>query len=290
MYNEPGIFDVILGFIFSWKMIASTVGLIVVTTVLVITPGKRAKVITSIAMFYDLEDPMRFMREIHHLLDDDGIWVFEQSYMPAMLESVAYDTVCHEHLGYYGLRQIQWMAERVGFELLDVEFNRVNGGSFSVTAARAGSRSSPVAAPIVEALKREERDGLGREEPYRRFRQAVVRHREGFRDLMLGTRARRELVVGWGASTKGNVVLQYCGLTSEDIRCIGEVNESKFGHYTPGTGIPIVSEQQAKDMSPDYLLVFPWHYRDFFVTREASYVDSGGRLIFPLPIPEVYPS
>jgi NDP-4-keto-2,6-dideoxyhexose 3-C-methyltransferase len=242
-------------------------------------PAKKAKVVTSFSMFYDLEDPIAFMREVHEVLADDGVWVFEQSYMPTMLETNSYDTVCHEHLEYYGLRQIKWMADRVGFTIADVELNDVNGGSFSVVVHKSGRGRAPGAA-VEQMLGEEKRKGLDALEPYTAFARRAAASRGELLDFMRKARAEGKTVAGLGASTKGNVILQYCGLTEEDIGAIGEVNSDKFGCYTPGTRIPIISEDDLLKRKPDYLLVLPWHFRRFF---QGSRKFASTRLFVPLP-------
>ena len=243
----------------------------------------RARIVTSIAMFYDLEDPTDFMRQVHDVLADDGIWVFEQSYLPLMIEQNAYDTVCHEHVSYYALRQIAWMADRAGLRILDVEFNDVNGGSFCVTAARQGSSHAADERRVGSILEEEDRLGYGESWPYDRFRQRVFRHRDELRALVNRINSSGGLVCGYGASTKGNVVLQFCDFTADDIPMIAEVNEEKFGCVTPHTRIPIVPEREVRAARPDHLLVLPWHFRDGIVGREQAYLAAGGSLLFPLP-------
>jgi NDP-4-keto-2,6-dideoxyhexose 3-C-methyltransferase len=245
-------------------------------------PGRKAKVVTSFAMFYDLEAPMDFMRQVHTILADEGIWVFEQSYMPTMLEANAYDTVCHEHLEFYGLQQIQWMAERVGFHVLDVEFNDTNGGSFSITMIKSPSR--PLEPEVQRILTKERESGLHTLAPYARFAERVSASREQLRAFVKEAVASGKSVAALGASTKGNVLLQYCGFTDADIFAVGEVNEDKFGALTPGSWLPIVSEQELLGREPDYLLVLPWHFRKFFIANKRF---SGTRLVFPLPELEV---
>jgi C-methyltransferase C-terminal domain/Putative zinc binding domain/Methyltransferase domain len=242
-------------------------------------PGKKAKVVTSFSMFYDLEDPIAFMREVHEVLADDGVWVFEQSYMPTMLETNSYDTVCHEHLEYYGLRQIKWMADRVGFTIADVELNDINGGSFSVVVHKSG-RGRARGAAVEQMLREENRKGLDALEPYAAFARRAAVSRSELLDFMRRARAEGKTVAGLGASTKGNVILQYCGLTEEDIGAIGDVNSDKFGCYTPGTRIPIISEDDLLERKPDYLLVLPWHFRRFF---QGSGKFASMRLFVPLP-------
>jgi len=251
--------------------------------------ASRAKVVTSIAMLYDLESPIDFMRQVREVLADDGIWVFEQSYLPSMLEMNAYDTVCQEHLEYYRLAQIRWMAGRAGFKIIDVELNAVNGGSFAVTVCKAAARLPENTAAIDAVFDEEQRRRLDQMAPYEKFKRNVFRHREELTSLVRGLRARGKKVFGYGASTKGNVILQFCGLAREDITCIAEANADKFGRVTPGTGIPIIPEDEARALKPDYFLVLPWHFRDYFLVKERAYLERGGKIIFPLPSPEVYP-
>lgn len=248
---------------------------------------RRAKIITSVSMFYDLEDPMSFVSQVGEVLADDGVWVLEQSYMPTMLAMNAYDTVCHEHLEYYGLKQIKWLLDRSDMQVLDVELNAVNGGSFSIVVSKKGA-PYPVNAQQIERVLQNENDlGLDTLKPYREFEQRVLHHRDGLRAFFAQCRKEGKKVFGYGASTKGNVMLQYCAITNDDMSCIADVNEDKFGAYTPGTLIPIVSEEEARMKKPDYFLVLPWHFRDSILARETSYLREGGKLVFPLPTLQV---
>ena len=242
-------------------------------------PGQKAKVVTSFSMFYDLEDPMGFMQQVYDVLADDGIWVFEQSYMPTMLDTNSYDTVCHEHLEFYALRQIKWMADRVGFKILDVEFNDINGGSFSVTVAKAHGDLTIVPS-IQKILDNEHSKGLDTLVPYQEFAERVVKTKRDLLDFIRTAHSENKTISVLGASTKGNVLLQYCDLTTNDVEFVGEVNPEKFGCYTPGTWIPIISEQELLAKKPDYLIVLPWHFRQFFISNKKL---SGINLVFPLP-------
>ena len=244
---------------------------------------RKAKVVTSIAMFYDLPRPMDVMRDIHDILDDDGIWVSEQSYLPSMLAENAYDVVCHEHLEYYTLRQFEWMAERVGLTVIDAEITPVYGGSLNLTMAKKSRRHRDAAPTVAAVRKREAALALDTLRPYENLAATAVRHRDVLRQFLDDSRAAGLLTVGYGASTKGNVILQYCGITTADLPCIGEVNADKAGCYTPGTHIPIVSEEDAHALRPDQLLVLPWTFRDGFLEREARYLAGGGTFVFPLP-------
>ena len=245
--------------------------------------AERVQIITSIAMFYDLDDPLAFVRDIAAVLAPDGIWYFEQSYLPTMLTQTAYDTICHEHLEYYALGQIQWMMTRAGLRVIDVQRNDVNGGSFSVTVCHAAAWHQPNVAAIDALTELERAARLDTLEPYQAFQRRVDAHRRELTALLDGIRSTGASVLGYGASTKGNVILQYCGLTVNEIPAIAEVNPDKFGAYTPGTNIPIISEAEAHARNPDYFLVMPWHFRENLIQREAAYLSRGGKMIFPLP-------
>lgn len=248
-------------------------------------PGRSAKVVTSFSMFYDLESPVDFAKQVASILDkDDGIWVFEQSYMPLMLERNSYDTICHEHLEYYGLEQIVWIADKAGLKIIDVELNDINGGSFSVVAAHKSSRYGDNSGVVSGLLKKEIEDGLRTLKPFEEFFLRTQNSKVALKEFVSDVNARGERIVGIGASTKGNVLLQYCGFTEDDIPVIGDVNPDKFGAFTPGTSIPIQDEKVVLQSDPDYLLVLPWHFRDFFI-RNPLY--KGRKLVFPLPVLEI---
>jgi cyclopropane fatty-acyl-phospholipid synthase-like methyltransferase len=247
----------------------------------------QAKIVTSIAMLYDLPAPQSFIDGIASILGDDGIWHTEQSYMPTMVAANAYDTACQEHLEYYGLRQIKNMAEKADLRIIDVSLNAINGGSFAVTLAKKASGYDDAGETVRELLAEEERQGFATLNPYRDFAKRVAYHRMELTRLVRELNSTGKKVIGYGASTKGNVLLQYCGFTTADLPCIAEVNPDKFGCYTPGTHIPIVSEPEAHAMNPDYMLVLPWHFRENTIKREAPYLNRGGKLLFPLPSIEV---
>lgn len=252
--------------------------------------NRKAQVITSVSMFYDLPEPLDFLRDVRGCLADNGLCILEMSYMPLMLERLAYDTVCHEHLEYYGLRQIQWMAQRTGLRIIGVTLNDTNGGSFRVTLTLERSQLRGTESTVRKLLDREQSRGLAGIEPYQDFAQRVKEHRDDLRELIAKIVQDGRVILGYGASTKGNVLLQYCGFTRQEISAIAEVNEDKFGTLTPGTHIPIVSERDAKAMNPDYYIVFPWHFRDFILQRESAFIQNGGRFIMPLPSIEVISS
>lgn len=248
-----------------------------------------AKIVTSIAMFYDLDAPIDFAQQIESILAPDGIWHFEQSYMPSMLRLNSYDTICHEHLEYYSLGVVKTILEKSGLRLVDVFMNAVNGGSFAVTAAKIDNKSVTINQSVIDwLLEQEDRMGLNTPRPYRDFEERVFRHRDDLTRLIRSLNADGKKILGYGASTKGNVVLQFCGLTSKDIPAIAEVNPEKFGRVTPGTHIPIISEAEARKIQPDYFLVLPWHFKDGILRREQEYLSNGGKFIFPFPEIEIF--
>ncbi len=248
---------------------------------------QKAKIVTSIAMFYDLEDPVDFARQVAAVLDDKGVWHLEQSYMPSMLRTNSYDTICHEHLEYYSLSVIRAIVDRAGMQVIDVHMNAVNGGSFAVTVAKLGSPHKPNGVMIDWLLEQERRMGLETPRPFRDFEERVFRHRDDIRRLIRSLVRDGRRILGYGASTKGNVLLQFCGFTAEDIPAIADVNPDKFGCVTPGTLIPIISEREARDMMPDFFLVLPWHFKNGILEREKEFLFKGGKLIFPFPEIEI---
>ena len=245
-------------------------------------PNRKAKVVTSIAMFYDLESPETFVKDVRDILAPDGIWHFEQSYMPSMLRSNAYDAVCHEHLEFYSFKVINHLLNKCGMRATFVEMNSVNGGSIAVTACRKESKLLSNTALVDWTLRQEAVFDTPR--PYRDFEQRVYQHRRDLVDLIKSLVKDGKTIFGYGASTKGNVLLQFCGITPDLIPYIAEVNPDKFGCVTPGTGIPIISEADARAMNPDYFLVFPWHFKQNILAKEK---DFKGKFIFPLPEIEI---
>ena len=252
-----------------------------------VCPDKQAKVITSIAVFYDLEAPMDFVKDIGGILASDGIWVLEQSYMPAMLKANSFDTVCHEHLEYYSLKQIDWVLRKNDLRIFDVEFNDAYGGSFRVYACHSNSVFESNQKLIDLAFSNEEELNLDSERPYREFKERAFRIRDELYDFLTREKAKGKSIYIYGASTKGNVLLQFCNIDHTLITAAADRNPEKFGRRTPGTNIPIISEDEARKARPDYFLVLPWHFKTEFIEREADFLASDGKLVFPLPEIEV---
>jgi len=249
--------------------------------------SSKVKIITSIAMFYDLEDPIAFAQSIADNLDKNGIWHFEQSYMPSMLRLNSYDTICHEHIEYYTLFNIKYILDRADMKIVDVQMNAINGGSFAVTATRKDSSIKANEVLINWLFEQELKMGFDTPKPFREFEEKVYNHRESIKTLIDSLNSDNKKILGYGASTKGNVLLQFCNLTEKDIPAIAEVNPDKFGCYTPGSKIPILSEKDTLAMAPDYYFVLPWHFKDGIVKREQKFLANGGKLIFPFPEIEI---
>lgn len=249
-------------------------------------PGKRARLITSIAMFYDVDDPLRFCREIAEVLDEDGLWLIELGYWGAVLGNNGFDSICHEHLGYYTLATLQWLCRKAGFDLYDVSFNDSNGGSLRVLLSRSGSARRPPPRNldrIEEALQRERDRGVLDAVRLARFREAALTIRRDLRRTLDQAAREGRAVYGYGASTKGNVLLQYCGIGPRDLVAIADRNPAKWGRRTLGTRIPICSEEEMRAAEPDLLLVLPWHFVEEFLVREQGIRSAGTRFIVPFP-------
>jgi hypothetical protein len=247
----------------------------------------KPKLITSISMFYDLDDPLSFAKDIYESLDDDGLWHLEQSYLPTMIKNLSYDTICHEHLEYYSLKSIKYILDKADFKIIDIELNNVNGGSFSLIVAKKKSKKFEKSRFINWLLKKEDLFNFNKIQTVNNFATNVKKHKELFRDLVLNLKDMKKIVFGYGASTKGNVILQYCNLNSKHLSYMVDVNPYKRNRYTPGSRIKIISEKDFKSKKADYLIVFPWHFRDFIIDKEKFFLKRGGHLIFPLPEIEI---
>lgn len=258
--------------------------------------SKKSKIITTIAMFYDLENPHKFVADIFDVLDDDGLWIVQMSHMPLMLKQYAIDNACHEHLSYYSLSAFKYLIEQHGLKVVDVELNDINGGSFRVYIRKKTSCDDTFAtAPYrdvawfrVESLLDGERTlGLQYPETYKAWFREVNELRRKTVHFINEEKSKGKTIYGYGASTKGNTLLQYYGLDSKLITAIAERNPDKFGKKTVGTNIPIVSEDEMRKAKPDYLLMLPWHFISEFKSRESEYLKAGGKFIVPLPKFEV---
>jgi hypothetical protein len=246
---------------------------------------------TSIAMFYDLENPVSFANQIHDLLQADGLWYLEVCYGPWVAGTGSFDTICHEHLEYYSLENLLMIFKSTGFEVLKTFLNDSNGVSIGVLVRKTskGSAENLSGENVFDwLLELERKHELNSISAWNESAELLVTKRKVFTSLINDIKSKGMTIYAMGASTKGNVLLNYMQLTSNEILAIGEVNESKIGKFTPGTNIPIISEAEVLDRNPDYLIFLPWHFREFAIHKYQNYLDRGGKLIFPLPNLEIY--
>jgi len=253
--------------------------------------GRKAKIISSIAMFYGLEDPLEFVSDLRECLADDGIWVLQLSYTPLMIQQNAFDNICHEHIEYYTLKSMLFLLEKSDLKVLDIEFNDTNAGSFRLLVTHGHNKMKDATLflkdigdfRVQSTLHYEEMQAFGKPDIYRDYMDRLGQLKDETRELLEDLRAKGKRVMGYGASTKGNTLLQFYGLTTDHIEAIAERQSTKYGLYTAGSWIPIVSEYEMRKMRPDYLLVLPWHFIGEFVSRESEFINRGGKFIVPLP-------
>ena len=246
-------------------------------------PNERIKVITSIAMFYDLEDPNSFVSDIVNCLDQDGIWIIQMAYLIPMLELNAFDNIVHEHLEYWSLKSLKRLLEEHDLEIFDVELNDVYGGSFRIFVKTKKNDKINIQNSVDEFLKKEDEFGLEKKETYHNFANRVNSLKDKLNDFIKEELSNGKSIYAYGASTKGNTLLQFYNLNNKLILKAADRDSRKFGKMTIGSNIPVISEEQARDEKPDYFLVLPWHLVDFFKERESEFFKNGGKFIVPLP-------
>ncbi len=237
---------------------------------------RKAKIITAIGMFYDMEDPNQFIRDARMVLDQNGIFIAQLMTSKPMLKSLDLGNICHEHIEYYSYESLKHLFEKNGLEIFKVEENSINGGSYRLFARHYTKGSVPYPEDITK-------------ESYLKFAEKIQNNAKECVKLIRELVKQGKKVYGYGASTKGNTILQYYGLNCNDIVGIAEIHEDKIGKYTVGTHVPIVKENEAK-MKADYFLVLPYAFRDSFINREKEWLNKGGKFIFCTPQVEIYPS
>ena len=252
--------------------------------------GKKLDVITSIAMFYDLEDPVEFVRGIKRFLSSGGVWVFEMSYMPRMLELDSYDTICHEHLEFYSLAVLEKILSMGGMKIFKISFNEINGGSIRCYATHKenSKHDSKENDALLNEIRHKEFDlELDTDKPYHAFQKRIEKLKDELHDLLVKFKKKKKVVHIYGASTKGNTILQWCNIDNSLVEYAAERNPDKYGARTLGTDIPIISEKESRAMNPDYYLVLPWHFKDEFLVREKEALEKGTGFIFPVPVIDI---
>lgn len=254
--------------------------------------SKKAKVITCIAMFYDLDEPIDFLNDVKKVLDDDGLFVIQMSYTPLMIKQLAFDNICHEHVYYWSLGSLEKLMIEAGLKIVDCQLNDVNGGSFRVYIKKTESDITKFATrPYrdvcdvrIESIRQwEQTQYLDSTKTWLDFYRGIEDLKKQTVDFIKEEKSKGKIICGYGASTKGNTLLQYFGLDNTLIDAIAERSPYKFGHKTIGTNIPILSENDVRKMKPDYMLVLPWHFISEFTEREKEYLNGGGKFIVPCP-------
>ncbi len=249
--------------------------------------NKKFDLITSISMFYDLPDPLDFAKQIYSILQKKGIWHIELSYMPMMIKNTSYDTICHEHLEYYSLKSLKYLLDSANLKIINLSFNQINGGSIELDIAKKESKLKECKYLINWVLESERINKYNEVSKQKDFFKQCKNHKYLLKKLLTTLKKQNKKILGYGASTKGNVLLQYCNIDDKILNYIAEVNKFKFNKFTPGQKIKIISEKEAKTKKPDYFLVLPWHFKDHIVKREQEFLKKGGKLIFPLPDIEI---
>lgn len=253
---------------------------------------KKANVITCIAMFYDLDNPITFLKDVYKIMHDDGLFVLQMSYTPLMITQLAFDNICHEHVYYWSLKSIKKLLQKAGFRIVDCQLNDINGGSFRIYVKKKKSKIETFATTpyrdvcnirIKSLLKWENNLRIDKEEIWLEFFDKITKLKEKTVSFIKEEKAKGKIICGYGASTKGNTLLQWFGLDNTLIDAIAERSPYKFGLKTIGTNIPILPEEEVRNMKPDYMLILPWHFISEFIKREDKFLTNGGKFIVPCP-------
>lgn len=247
--------------------------------------NKKAHIITAISCFYDMEDPNTFLSDTKKMLHQDGILVIQQNYLVGMLKYNAFDNIVHEHLEYYSLLSLEHLLHRHDFEVFDVELSDVNGGSFRTYISHKHRKT--IESSVDRIREYEKKLHLDKKLIYQQFAKRVKENKKKIYLLIKKLLKENKNIYVYGASTRGNTLLQYFNLDNSFIKAAIERNPEKWGKKIASVGIPIISENQARKEKPDYMFVLPWFFKDEFLSREKKYLQSGGHFIFPLPKVEV---
>lgn len=248
--------------------------------------GKKVQSFTSCAMFYDLDNPNAFVADVAKLLAPTGVFTIQLSYLVSMIENMNFYDICHEHLSYYSLRTLDKLMQRHGLTIFDAEKNEVNGGSalvFITHQATAPEKSDR----YKQLLAKEEEMDLSEEYVLLNFYEGIRKLSQKVRSYLLNEIESGEKTIGLGASTKGNVLLQFFDIDKAILPCISEINPEKIGKRTLGTDIELISDEEANALNPSVKLVLPWYFKEEIVKREKPYLDAGGKLLFPMPYAHV---
>jgi NDP-4-keto-2,6-dideoxyhexose 3-C-methyltransferase len=251
---------------------------------------KPAKLITAIAMFYDLDNPNKFLKDVYACLEKNGLFIIQQNYLLGMLKQNAFDNILHEHLEYYSLSSLNYLLNKNGFEVFDVSQNNINGGSFRTYIRKKGTKLKTKFGQkrVERMLEKEKKFGILKSITYTDFSNRIEKIGKELKNFIKNEVKKGKKIYIYGASTRGNTLMNYLKIDNKLIAAAAERNPYKWGKFISGSNIPIISEEQARSDNPDYFLVLPWYFRNEFIEREQEYLKNGGKFIFALPKFEVF--
>ena len=243
---------------------------------------KKFKIISALSVFYDLRDPNKFLRHVKELLDEKGIFILEHADLYMIIKNKIFDTICHEHLGFFSSKVIIEMIRNTGLKVFHHEYNDINGGSSRYYICHKSAHYK-VKDSIKKVLLNEKKVGLHSKKIFTNFFNDILNQRIKLKKIIKNIKNKKQTIHGYGASTKGNVLLQFYNINNKDVSYIADRNPLKYNLYTPGTKIKIISESKSRKLRPDYYLVLPWHFKKEILLREKIVKKNGTKFIFPLP-------
>ena len=243
----------------------------------------KFKIITALSVFYDLEKPNDFLSGIEKLLDINGVALIEIADLYSILKNNMFDTICHEHLEYYSTQVLCDMFKNNNLKLIDIKENNINGASKQYYITKKNSRYRVNIKKIIKVLNNEKKFKMDKTETFLKFKKRIDSIKKKTIEKLNLIKKQKKIIHGYGASTKGNVLLQYFKIGKNYLDYIAERNSKKFNYYTPGTKIKIISELKSRNLKPDYYFVLPWHFKKEIIQREKEIISKGTKFIFPLP-------
>ena len=253
-----------------------------------IIKNKKIKAITALSVFYDLKDPNKFLKEISEIIETEkGIFVLEHTDLLSIIKNNLFDTICHEHLAYYSAKVIMKMISKNNLKVFDISRNQINGGSTRFYICHKKSNYSVKKQKINQIIKYETKFKLEHKNTYIKFFEKILIIKKNLNSRLKEIKKNGKTIHGYGASTKGNVLLQFFEIDKNILNLIADRNPLKFNYYTPGTKIIIKSEKYSRSLKPDFYLVLPWHFKKEILKREKKVRSMGTKFIFPLPNIEV---
>ena len=243
---------------------------------------KKFKIISALSVFYDLRDPNKFIKKIKKILDDKGVFVLEHVDLYYIIKNNIFDTICHEHLIFYSSKIIIEMMKNNGLKVFNHEYNEINGGSSRYYICHSKTNFK-VSKNIKKVLLRENLQGIELKKTYKLFFTKILNEKIKLIKLIKKIKNEEQDIHGYGASTKGNVLLQFYNINNKVVNYIADRNPLKWNSFTPGTRIKIISESQSRKIKPHFYLVLPWHFKNEILIREKNIRKKGTKFIFPLP-------